>query len=88
MHLFLIGILMRLHQIIPKILSYLALFTVISYSMISILKWSNGSSVLVTKLEMVLALPMALGELRLAIWLLMKGGREKHQNNVRNSFKN
>ncbi len=56
--------------------------------MISILKWSNGSSVLVTKLEMVLALPMALGELGLAIWLLMKGGREKHQNNVRNLFKN
>jgi hypothetical protein len=36
-----------------------------------------NQSDIVSNLEMILALPMAIGELGLAIWLIIKGGKTK-----------
>lgn len=79
-HVFLIGILMKLHNRIPKILWYLTLIAGLSYILVHILKLIPGQSEIASNLEMVLALPMALGELGLAIWLIVKGGEnDKNQ---------
>lgn len=75
-HIFLIGILMKLHNKIPKILWYLTLIAGISYVVVHLLKLGSPNSEDVKTLEMILALPMAIGELGLAIWLLIKGGKE------------
>lgn len=74
-HLFLIGYLMKLHQKIPKILWYLTLIAGVSYSLVHILKISPDMAEIADNLEMALGLPMALGELGLAIWLLVRGGK-------------
>lgn len=75
-HILLIGILMRLHKRIPKILWYLTLFAGLCYIIIHLLKLTSPNAEFVPNLEMILALPMALGELGLAIWLIIKGGQE------------
>jgi hypothetical protein len=74
-HLFLVGILMKLHQRIPKVLWYLTLIAGVSYMVVHLLKLSLTPSDIVGKLEMVLALPMAIGEIGLAFWLIFKGGK-------------
>ncbi len=74
-HLFLIGILMKLHQRIPKILCYLACFAGLSYFFLHIFKLVIPGAGWVALLGMILGLPMALGELALAIWLIIKGGK-------------
>ncbi len=76
-HLILIGILMKLHQRIPRILWSLALIAGISYIIVHLLKIVSPDSEFVSTLEMILALPMAIGELGLAIWLIIKGGKTK-----------
>ena len=76
LHLILIGILMKLHDRIPKILWYVTLIGGISYIIVHLLKLVNPNLEFVNTLEMILALPMAIGELGLAIWLLVKGGKE------------
>ena len=73
-HILLIGILMKLHNKIPKILWYLTLIAGISYTIVNALKFIELNLVFLSKLEIVLAIPMALGELGLAVWLLLKGG--------------
>ena len=73
-HILLIGVLMNLHRRIPKILWYLTLIAGVSYVFVHILKLTSPNSEFVMNLEIILALPMALGELGLAIWLLIKGG--------------
>ena len=75
LHIILIGFLMKLHNRIPKFLYYLTLIGGISYVLVHLLKL-NFPSQFVANLEMVLALPMAFGEIGLAIWLLVKGGKE------------
>ncbi len=80
-HIILIGVLMKLHQGIPKFLWYLTLFAGISYMLVHLLKLADFNSQFVRSLEMILAIPMALGELGLATWLLFKGGKV---NNVKN----
>ena len=75
-HILLIGFLMKLHKRIPKILWYLTLIAGVSYVVVHLLKLTIGDSEFVSTLEMILALPMAIGELGLAVWLLIKGGRE------------
>lgn len=75
-HLFLIGYLMKIHNQIPKILCYLTLIAGVSYVVVHLLKLSIPNSEFVHILEMILALPMAIGELGLAIWLLTRGGKE------------
>lgn len=74
-HLLFVGILMKLHPPIPKILWYLALIAGISYVVVHFLKLTLTQSDIVSNLEMILALPMAIGELGLAVWLIMKGGK-------------
>jgi hypothetical protein len=75
-HLFLIGYLMKIHSRIPKILWSLTLIAGVSYIIIHLPKLILGESDIVNTLEMVLALPMAIGELGLAIWLLARGGKK------------
>ena len=65
---------MKLHNKIPKILWYLTLIAGISYTIVNALKFIELNLVFLSKLEIVLAIPMALGELGLAVWLLLKGG--------------
>ncbi|MDA3942871.1 MAG: DUF4386 domain-containing protein [Bacteroidetes bacterium] len=76
-HLIFVGILMKLHPPIPKILWYLALIAGASYVVVHFLKLTLTQSELVSNLEMILALPMAIGELGLAVWLIWKGGKAK-----------
>lgn len=75
-HLILVGILMKLHTRIPKILWYLALIAGVSYVVVHFLKLTIPQSDFVSNLEMILSLPMAIGELGLAVWLIIKGGKE------------
>lgn len=74
-HIVLIGVLMKLHRRIPKILWYITLIAGISYVVTSLLTLESPDSDLVKYVVMILALPMTIGEVGLAIWLLVKGGR-------------
>ena len=75
-HIILIGWLMKLHHKIPKILWFITLLAGVSYMITSFLKVVSPDSELVETLIMILALPMTIGELGLAIWLWIKGGKE------------
>lgn len=75
-HIILIGWLMKLHRKIPKILWSITLLAGVSYMITSFLKVVSPDSELVETLIMILALPMTIGELGLAIWLWIKGGKE------------
>lgn len=75
-HLFIVGLLMRLHKLIPRILWYLTIIAGASYFLVHGLKTALPQSTeLTTTFNNILALPMALGELGLAIWLIVKGGK-------------
>jgi MFS family permease len=74
-HILLVGYLMKLHLKIPKILWYITLVAGISYVIVSLSKLESPNSEMVKNLEMILALPMVVGELGLAVWLLVKGGK-------------
>lgn len=74
-HIILIGYLMKLHMKIPKILWNITLIAGVSYVILSTLKLGSLNSELVKTIELILALPMTIGELGLAIWLLIKGGK-------------
>jgi magnesium-transporting ATPase (P-type) len=80
-HILLVGALMKLHRRIPKILWYLTIIAGVSYIFVHILKLTSPNSEFVMNLEMILALPMALGELGLSVWLLIKGGKKPRVNN-------
>lgn len=74
-HIILIGWLMKLHHKIPKILWSITLLASVSYMVTSFLKVVSPDSEFVETLIMILALPMTIGELGLAIWLWIKGGK-------------
>ena len=76
-HLLLIGVLMKLHKKIPKILWILTLIGGVSYILVHLIKIMFFNLEYVYYLEMILAIPMALGELGLAIWLIVKGGKSQ-----------
>jgi len=76
-HILLVGFLMKLHEKVPRILWYLTLIAGVSYVIVHLLKLTSPNSEFVSILSMILALPMAIGELGLAIWLIVKGGKEK-----------
>lgn len=76
LHLILIAMLMKRHKRIPKILWYFTWIAGVSYIIVHLLKSVSTNSELANTLEMILALPMAIGEIGLAIWLLLKGGKE------------
>jgi len=83
LHLFAVGTLMKVHRNIPKVLWILTLIAGISYVVVHILKSMLPQlSEFTETLNNVLALPMALGELGLAIWLIIKGGKPKSIKNV------
>ncbi len=74
-HLFLLGLVMKKHYLIPNILCFFTLLAGISYIIIHILKFIPSLSQVLNLLEVWLMLPMILGELGLAIWLIVKGGK-------------
>lgn len=77
-HLITVGILMRLHKSIPRILWYLTMIAGVSYILVHLSKTAYPQlTELNNTLNSILALPMALGELGLAIWLLIKGVKEQ-----------
>lgn len=79
-HLLLVGQLMRLHKFIPSILCYLTIFAGACYILVHILKIAVPHlTELTNTLNNILALPMALGELGLAIWLIVKGGKSEER---------
>lgn len=78
-HLLVVGILMKLHKQIPKILWYLTILAGVSYILVHFLKNVFPEiSEFTTTLENILSLPMAIGEIGLAVWLLTKGGKYKN----------
>lgn len=87
-HLFLVGYLTLRAVLIPKILGWMALFAAFCYLI------TNSAHLFISDYEaykatadMVLGLPMALGELALAIWLVSKGGKEtKKLSGLQQSF--
>ena len=75
-HIVLVGILMRLHGKIPTTLWIITLVAGVSYVGTSLLKVLSPDAEMVESLVMILAVPMTIGELGLAIWLLIRGGKE------------
>lgn len=84
-HILLVSFLMKLHLRIPKILWYLTMIAGVSYVVLHLLKLGSPNSEMVKNLEIILALPMAIGELGLATWLLIKGGKETRVKNETSS---
>lgn len=76
LHLLVIGKLALKSGFIPKILGILLLIAAVSYIIVHLLHVFFPQFEQITAiLENILSLPMALGELVLSIWLLIKGGR-------------
>jgi len=78
LHLIGVGILMKVQSNIPKILWMVTLIAGISYFVVHLLKSTLPElSDFTETLNNVLALPMVLGEIGLAIWLIAKGGKNQ-----------
>lgn len=78
LHLIGIGILMRLHKKMPSYFGLITIFAGLSYTLYHLLKVVNPSAEqLLDIMQKVLMLPMIAGELILAIWLVVKGGKTK-----------
>jgi Domain of unknown function (DUF4386) len=77
-HLLILGLLMRIHKLIPRILCYLMLIAGMSYILIHLLKTFFPRLITLSdSLNTILGLPMALAEIWLAIWLIAKGGKNQ-----------
>ncbi len=74
-HLIITGVLMNLHRRAPKVLGYLTLVAGVAYIIIHLARLADLNPQYVNVMEKILTLPMVLGELGLAIWLLVKGGK-------------
>ena len=75
-HLLIVGLLMKLHKSVPKILWFLTIIAGASYILVHILKTTSPHlTELTDTLNNILTLPMVLGELGLAVWLIIKGGK-------------
>lgn len=80
LHLLGLGILGIFHNRIPKIYGYLLLLAGLGYLVVHISRALSGIPAdTVDLIESILMLPMALGEILLAIWLVIKGGRTKNE---------
>lgn len=79
-HVLLLGVLMKMYRVIPTILWVITIIAGFSYIIIHVLRLSAFDPALVSVLEMILSLPMILGELGLAIWLLIKGGKQYNKD--------
>ncbi|HMW40010.1 MAG: DUF4386 domain-containing protein [Saprospiraceae bacterium] len=75
-HLFAVAMLMRQHQRIPNWIWNLTLIAGVSYFAIHLIKLTMpDSEKLIDYLNKIFGLPMTLGEICLALWLVVKGGR-------------
>ncbi|PFN23425.1 DUF4386 domain-containing protein [Bacillus cereus] len=76
LHLFVLGFLTFLSKHIPKFISVLLLIAAIGYIVIHVMNtmFSQYDTIL-SIIQVVFQLPMIAGELGLAIWLLLKGGK-------------
>lgn len=75
-HLFIIGCLVMKSDFIPRILGILLLIASLSYMLVHTMHLFLPQYESTTRiLENILSLPMALGELGLGIWMLVKGGK-------------
>lgn len=80
-HLFVLGYLIFTSGYIPKFIGALAILAGLAYL------FTNSANLLLpdyylykAKIEMILGLPMALGELAFAVWLIAKGGKVGNYN--------
>lgn len=75
-HLLIVGILMKEHKAIPKILWFLMQMVGPTYVIIHLLKtFLPQLTNLIDLLNSIFGLPMAFAELSLAFWLIVKGGK-------------
>lgn len=82
-HLLAIGVLMKLYKNIPIVLWILTLIAGVAYITVHLLKIILPQLNEFTQiLNNILALPMALGEICLAIWLIMRGGKQYEIKNT------
>lgn len=86
-HLLFVGWLMKLHKLIPNFLWYLTIMAGASYILAHLLKTTHLQLTEFTNaLNNILALPMALGELGLAVWLIVKGGKIESKETAKSTF--
>ncbi|TAE29088.1 MAG: DUF4386 domain-containing protein [Candidatus Kapaibacterium sp.] len=77
-HLLLVGYIVATSGEVPKILGFLAMFAALCYIGTSVAALVIPQYALYKpSVEAVLSLPMALGELSLGLWYLLKGGKAK-----------
>jgi Domain of unknown function (DUF4386) len=75
-HLLAVGVLMKAHQLIPGFLWCLTLIAGVSYVGIHFLKAAIPQQVELTDtINSIMGFPMALAELGLALWMVIKGGK-------------
>ena len=75
-HLIVLGLLVRESKVMPNVLGLMVLLAGISYSMIPLLKVLPLAEATLSTIEIVLAIPMTVGELGFAFWLLFKKSYE------------
>ena len=74
MHLLGLGYLSYLSQVVPRIWGILLIFAGLCYSSLHLAKATlHGYDQLLVNIEMILSLPMAISEIGLAFWLIIKG---------------
>ncbi len=77
LHLLLVGYLALQTKSVPKLISVLLTLAGMSYMLVHFMNNFTTADDLKNTIETVLMLPMFLGELSFAIWLLKKGGKNK-----------
>jgi hypothetical protein len=85
LHLLAMAYLSLLSQNIPRIFGWLLLFAGFSYLFIHTGKWLFPEASLIDQLETFLSLPMAVGELAFAFWLIFRG-RGKASKRIEDIF--
>jgi hypothetical protein len=73
-HVLILGVLMRKHSI-HFLLWGITIFAGFCYVILPVMKVGGVSAEVMMVLEAILSTPMAIGELGLAIWLILKGGK-------------
>lgn len=80
LHLMVLGYLAFKAEFVPKIWGWLLMLAGVSYVFVSSMHaLSPELAESMNTIEMVLSIPMTIGELGFAIWLIIKGGRTKSQ---------
>lgn len=79
-HLFLMGLLVYRSFHLPNFIALLLYIAGISYTLIHTLKLIQPAGTLASELEMVLGIPMALSELLLAFFLILRHRKKVHES--------